>query len=93
MRLNSYDGDDGDDDDDCVGVDVDDDINDGDDDASCATLALRSCIITAGCRPTHAISISYHDHHHNHRKHPHRVDLSLRFIMVRAIILFVRQYS
>ena len=62
MRLNSYDGgdgDDGDDDDDCVGVDVDDDISDGDDDASCATLALRSCIITAGRRPTHAISIFF----------------------------------
>ena len=59
MRLNSYDGgdgDDGDDDDDCVGVG--DDISDGDDDASCATLALRSCIITAGRRPTHAIAFS-----------------------------------
>ena len=59
MRLNSYDGGDGDDDNDCVGVDVDDDISDGDDDASCATLALRSCIITAGRRPTHAISIFF----------------------------------
>ena len=51
VRLKSYDDDDDDDN------DVDDD--DSDDDASCATLALRSCIITAGCRPTHAISIFF----------------------------------
>ena len=63
MRLNSYDEDygldgRGDDDDDSCDYDDDDGADsDGDDDASCATLALRSCIITAGRRPTHAISI------------------------------------
>ena len=50
----------GDDDDDSCDYDDDDGADsDGDDDASCATLALRSCIITAGRRPTHAISIFF----------------------------------
>ena len=67
--MNSYDEDygldgRGDDDDDSCDYDDDDGADsDGDDDASCATLALRSCIITAGCRPTHAIAFSSSSSH------------------------------
>ena len=75
LRLNSYHDDydldgrgDDDDDDGHGGHDVDDD------DASCATLALRSCIITAGRRPTHAISFFLHHHIYRlrHRRDVHR---------------------
>ena len=69
QRLNSYDEDYGldgrgdDDDDSCDYDDDDSGDSDGDDDASCATLALRSCIITAGRRPTHAIAFSSSSSH------------------------------
>ena len=85
LRLNSYHddydldgrGDDGGLDDD--GHDGHDDVDD--DNASCATLALRPCIITAGRRPTHAISFFFfiivflrrcrrHDHRRC-RRHDH----------------------